>query len=41
MGNDKPTEGMADPVTSGDITVSDSWSRAAPAMGEECRAGAD
>lgn len=32
MGNDKPAEGMADPVTEGDITVSDVWSRGAPAM---------
>ncbi len=30
-GNDKPTEGLAEPVVAGDITVSDVWSRAAPA----------
>lgn len=32
MGNDKPGEGMAEPVTAGGITVSDVWSRGAPAM---------
>lgn len=32
MGNDKPTEGMSDPVVVSDITVSDVWSRGAPAM---------
>ncbi|MEZ4498707.1 MAG: copper chaperone PCu(A)C [Thermomicrobiales bacterium] len=32
MGNDKPTEGMADPVVVSDITISDVWSRGAPAM---------
>ena len=30
-GNDKPTEGYAEPAVAGDITVSDVWSRAAPA----------
>jgi periplasmic copper chaperone A len=32
MGNDKPEEGYAEPATAGDITVSDVWSRAAPAL---------
>ncbi|MCC6945739.1 MAG: copper chaperone PCu(A)C [Thermomicrobiales bacterium] len=32
MGNEKPAEGMAEPVNAGDITVSDVWSRGAPAM---------
>ncbi|MGD9713621.1 MAG: copper chaperone PCu(A)C [Thermomicrobiales bacterium] len=32
MGNQAPEEGVADPVTAGDITVSVVWSRGAPAM---------
>jgi periplasmic copper chaperone A len=32
MGNDKPEEGYAEPATAGDITVSEVWSRAAPAL---------
>jgi copper(I)-binding protein len=32
MGNDSPESGMLEPVVAGDITVSDVWSRAAPAI---------